>query len=333
MNQTTLLAEYQKICPGVERIYVIPHIARFSRHNSYLRQLYQPFFQSEPARNIIVTSFSFLSPVIVLRRLGGEQSLLHHHWFECRDLKSLLNALWKLYWIWIYRLAGGKVVWTIHNKYPHERKYHFLNRIIRQWWSRIPHKIHVHCREAAKIMGQLLNIEPKKFFVIPHPPYPARLLSRKKAGEMLRENYPQIDFKSRTMIFLMFGYIAAYKGIKEAVQIFRDLESRKMLVIAGSLKRTNHAYLEEIARSAGDRNNIVIIARQIPEDHVPFFFNACDYALFNYRDILMSGGVALAQSYGKRIIIPETGCLKEIRGEDILNFTGREELKRILREL
>lgn len=335
METTTTLgqqiySEYIKLCPELEKIYVIPNIEKFSHHNNYLYLLYNDFIEEKKFPTIQLTSFSFLPPAIVFRKLRGERSLLHHHWFEFHDLRTFLNVVWKIFWIVLYKLAGGKVVWTIHNKIPHEKKFRFLNKTIRKLWVMMPDKFHVHCQEAQKIISHLFAIDPQKFFIVAHPSYPAEIMNQEKSRVLLRRKYSLNNLDDSSFLFLTFGYIAEYKGIIEVIEIFKNLGQQKVLLIAGPVKRSNEKYFGRIANSAKDSSNILLINEYIPEEDVAIFFNACDCVLFNFHDILNSGGVELALSYHKKIIIPNQGCLKEIQGENIYKFDHQDELCNIL---
>jgi hypothetical protein len=296
-----LIEEYKKLCPDVEKVYVVPNIYNVAEGNVSFYLFHKNLIED---RAIQVVTSSFLSPVMVFRKLQGEKSLLHHHWVEFHNLKSFLNIWWKIFWIILYKSAGGNVIWSIHNKIPHEKKYRLLNKIIRRWWSKIPD----YCREARDIMASFLAIDPQKFFIIAHPPFPVSILPKGQAVEQLYEKYLPGKTEREAVIFLMFGYIAA-------------------------VKRNNEKYFTRIAKSAEQNSNIIIINRHIPDEDVAIFFSACDYALFNFHDILNSGGVELALSYRKKMILPHMGCLKELEGGNIIKFDTQEKLGSILKDL
>lgn len=323
---------YRRLNPVLEKVYVIPDIARVSTQNGYLYLLYREFLDGG-IPGISLESFSFLHPRIIWRRLRGEQSLLHHHWFEFHNLRTFLNALWKLFWLSLYRLAGGKIVWTVHNRQPHLGNYPALNRRLRRLWALLPHKVHLHCRSAGSIAGPELGIATEKFFVVAHPPYPARLLPREEARQQLQSAYPEITLPQSGPLIMMFGYIARYKGILAATELFRQLAGPGCLLIAGPVKWGNAAYGEALRQAAEKDPRIILIDRYIPEEHVPFFLNAADFLLFNYEDILNSGGVVLAQSYRRPVIVPDMGCLRELSGDDVYKFSDKAGLRRILQGL
>ncbi|MEJ2616835.1 MAG: glycosyltransferase [Ignavibacteriaceae bacterium] len=128
----------------------------------------------------------------------------------------------------------------------------------------------------------------------------------------------------------MFGEIAEYKGIKEVVDIFNDLDEKNKLVIAGVIKKGNEDYYKKILESVKNKEQVLIYNERIPDDDIPIIFNACDTAVFNFNDVLTSGSVIIALNYNKKIIIPAKGCLKELKGPNIFQFNNIEELKNIL---
>lgn len=331
MSENALLNVYRAISPSVGKIYVIPDIEKFSRHNTYLQLLYGNLLDKHSP--IAVQSFSIVPLAIILRRLSGEQSVVHHHWFECRDFPGLLNVFWKFTVLGIYRFLGGKIIWTVHNRSPHSGKWQRTNRFLRKIWSKFPQKIHVHCQSAIQPVSKELGIPAHRFFVVEHPPYPARILPADRAKTQLAEQYPNLRFYTNQRIFLMFGYIAPYKGILEVVEIFGKIDADKVLVIAGSVKRDGQKYALALKTIADRAANIHLITAHIPESEVPLFFNAVDAVIFNYRDILQSGGVVLARSYNKMVIVPNIGCLQELTGNNVHHFENIDQLNQVITAL
>lgn len=327
MAKNELLTVYRELLPALEKIYVIPDIRRTATRNSYLSLLYQSLDAAAP--DISLHSFSFLSPAILLRRLLGEKAVLHHHWFQFHDLRSFLNAIWKIIVLAMFRLMGGKVVWTVHNRYPHHRQYRRGNRWLRYIWARLPQRIHVHCASAATEMTEILNLSPAKFFIHPHPDYPSSPLPKADARKQLAALFPQFNFSEKPL-FLMFGYIADYKGIWEVVELVKSVSPQIQLLIAGPVKWGNENYWEKVSEAAAGNTDIFLAGDFIPENQMPVLMSAADYVLFNYRDILNSGGVVLAMNYRQQIIAPARGCLKELSDKNITLFQDEGELKQIL---
>ncbi|WP_242482112.1 glycosyltransferase, partial [Trichormus variabilis] len=58
--------------------------------------------------------------------------------------------------------------------------------------------------------------------------------------------------------------------------------------------------------------NIKFIPGFVPSEKLQIYLNACDVVVFPYRDILTSGAVMLAMSFGRACIAPRKGCIAEV---------------------
>lgn len=328
-----LLDYYKALRPELQRVYIVPDIHVMARNDPYPYELYRDVLAAEKEQLLRITTAKILPFSLLVRRWLGERSIVHHHFFEVRDASSLLNVLWKTLLLTLYRMAGGTIVWTIHNAYPHERKMMFLVRPLRKYIARVSTSLHVHCRAAVGIMSEILDIPAEKFVVIPHPLYPAVAMEKSAARRTLAEKYSLPAFPHDRPVLLMLGSIARYKGIDGVLRLLAAMDAPPVLVVAGSVKRHNEAYMEEIHALAQRVPTAHIVPQRIPHDDMPLFYHAADYALFNYTDILTSGGVAWAMSYRKPIIAPHKGCLCELGGRNVQIFATEEELTRILQQL
>jgi beta-1,4-mannosyltransferase len=87
-----------------------------------------------------------------------------------------------------------------------------------------------------------------------------------------------------------------------------------VLLIAGS--PLNRLALQEIEREI--RSPAVRLHGSfVPEEDVQIYMNAADAVVLPYHDVLTSGAVILAMSFGKACIAPRLGCLP-----DVLDETG-----------
>ncbi len=335
MIEHPLYTEYRKLCKDIRKIYVVPKINFSSPHTDYLYLLYKEFLENNEDYHLEIRSVSVFGHFeFILSRIKNENSILHYHWVEITDLKSSAGMIWKIFSVLIFKLLGGKIVWTVHNKFPHNNHYRFINRIIRIYFAFLADKIHVHCSSGAEVMAAVLKVKREKFFIVKHPEYPSVIFSRSHAAELLKEKYKIDDKLPGSKNFLMFGAIADYKGILEAEAVFKNLP-RKNLIIAGPVKRWDKKYLKEVLSAAKGSANIFVFPETIANDFVPVFLNYADFLLFNFSDILTSGSVMLAISYKKKIIAPAAGCLQEIDDENIIKFEAGniEIMKRILESL
>jgi len=334
MTETSLLNEYRKLLPDVTKIFVVPEIPDVNRDTSYLNQFYKEFLTSS-APVAIESFFAGSLPKIILSRLKSEKTILHYHWLEFEDLKTFLGIIWKFFWIILYKFSGGRLVWSVHNRYPHHNKYVSLNKKIRRIFAGLADKLHISCETAIDAVLPVLDTERSKFFITGHPYFPADIFGKEKAVDELSKRYLKYQLDKDDKIFLMFGAIAEYKGIREVIDIFRLFDDKNKLIIAGFVKRGNKKYFDEL-KPLADNKQIFIEGRLIPDNDVPYFFNSADCVIFNYRDILTSGGVYLALSYGKKVIAPGSGCLTELKSNLLIFFdisgNRKENLKIALKE-
>ena len=125
--------------------------------------------------------------------------------------------------------------------------------------------------------------------------------------------------------FIMYGAIAAYKGILDVMKLF--IKNNHQLIIAGLIKKGEKRYLKEIETLLENIPNIFLVHHFISQEEEKSLFSAVDCAIFNFKEILSSGSVMLALSYKKDVIIPNIRFLQELAGPHIYKFNSYNELK------
>ncbi len=320
---------YSGIRPDVSHVYVVPSIPAVSKQNPYLQLFYKPIENSTTVR---LSSTSRLSPAILWKRFRGEKNIVHHHWFECHHLPSLLNMIYKVVLLSCYRLLGGKLVWTVHNVSPHHKRYRIANRLLRRVFSRLANKLHVHCASAVGIVAAHFAVSPEMFSVIPHPLYPVRKIEQQEARRQLIKRFPQLRGRSRPIV-LMQGYLAAYKGVLQALALLQKEQIDLTLIVAGPAKRYETQYVNSIRTLSDQDERIILLEGFLEQADLDLLFNSVDYVLLNYQRILHSGGAVLAESYGKQIIAPRMGCLQELDEKAHQLFSSEAELMQILKTI
>jgi len=325
-----LFDEYKKLNIEVETIYISHDLWKMKKYNEYLYLLYESFIHNPSNPKIVfLKKKDYLK--MLWRRVKGEKSLFHQHWLDFYGFKKLHVDLYRLIILSVYKLFGGKIIWTIHNKLPHNKKQYLLNLYGRQFFAMISNKLHVHCDSAIDIMKPILKVKEKKFFVVSHPHYPAIFMNKENARSFLQNNYIEYNIEKLEnfkTVYLIFGQISKYKGILELVIAWESIaDEHSLLIIAGMTKITEEEYSMTIKKTVDKIDNILWINEYIPNTTIPYLFNAVDTVVFNYQDILTSGGVILAKSYKKPIIAPEIGCLKELTDENTILFSNIYDLK------
>lgn len=321
---------YSDLQEGHFTLFVTPPIRYAYRRSDYLFLLYKNLLTSSDFKITNVNTLGHLK--FVLWALVGKKSIVHYHWLEFTGFFNGFTYLFKVFCLWVYKKLGGKIVWSIRNKLPMDCTNEWIHFKTRKWLAQKADRLLIECESALAEISTYFNVHIKKIRVWPHPTYPPQLMPRAAAVEAINHRY-HVNIKVQDRLFLMFGHISPYKQIDKVCEIFMNEPIQKKLIIVGPVKNGQMKYYKKIKKLSRQKDNIVLIPQFIKEECVPEFMNATDYVLFNYRDVLSSGGVPLARSYEKPIILPKKGCLKDHTGENLRFFTSQEELSVIIGNL
>lgn len=325
-NQENLKEIYSELLDEEKiNLFVIPEIRLKNKTSDYLYLQYQKYFNDPQL--IFHKPGSHLNYVWMQKK--QKSTLIHHHWLDCQDGWDLISISFKLICLMIFKKLDGKIVWTIHNKKPLHSRYKWFNGYARSWMAKNADRLLVHCKSVIPEVSDFFQQPKSKFRVINHPEFPSKKLDREKGIRRLNKEY-DLDLKENDRIFLMFGNINSQKRIVEVCSIFSSLQNDMRLIVAGPVKKGHLKYYRIIRGKFDKKLNISILPNFISEKNVSLFFNSADCVLFNYNEVLTSGGVELAKSYMRPIIAPKVGCLSELKGERISLFENQEELKELI---
>ncbi len=209
------------------------------------------------------------------------------------------------------RRVGVAVLWTIHNLMPHSAKFPLLEIELARFLATEADRIIQltgHTRDAAAAFYEL----PRgKMVTLPHASYvgiygeaPDRATARAELG---------IPLSSPTVGFI--GQIRHYKGVSTLLRAVEQLsreEDDLTLVLAG---KTSPTEFEAIEREIPRGVRAVRRHAFVPDEDIATWFTACDVMAFPYRNILNSGSVLLAATYGVPAVIPAEANLVSHYGD------------------
>jgi beta-1,4-mannosyltransferase len=205
--------------------------------------------------------------------------------------------------------AGYRIVWTMHNVYPHQRIDPILDRQCRRLVAAVADAVMVHCREGVR---QLERFErTKDVFVIPHGNfvdyYPDTV---EKRVARLAVGVPENAYA-----YLFFGHLAAYKGVDRLIRAFRRLPGRGLrLIVAGYIPK-RAAEIEPMLQKASLQDaRILFRPGFVPRDNVQYYMRAADAVVLPFRAILNSASLLTALSFGTPVVVPNLGCVPETMG-------------------
>lgn len=242
--------------------------------------------------------------------------ILHLHWLHPYfQASSSLESLFRLFKfiakLLLFRLIGIKIVWTAHNLKNHENFNPLSDRICTSLVILLSHAIIAHCHSAKDEIASKFYLPSKdKIFVIPHGNY-IDFYQNSINKAVARK---QLHISNSTLLLLFLGWIRPYKGVLEMIESFGQLHQNGLqLLIAGKL--SENEFGESVQKKVAEQKNIKLMAGFVPEDQIQVYMNACDVVVFPYRDILTSGAVLLAMSFGRACIAPRKSCIGEVLDE------------------
>ncbi|MBM4436798.1 MAG: glycosyltransferase [Actinobacteria bacterium] len=243
-------------------------------------------------------------------RLRRSHRLLHFNWLP--RFYEHPHPVWALLRIGRFagalvlaRLLGYRLVWTMHNLYPHEMVHPRYDRWARWLITRAAHAVICHCQQARALAIQHYG-RRNGYHVIAHgtfqsayPPRAGRELSRQALGVPLD-----------AFVYGYFGNIRSYKGVERLLAIFRtvpDVDAR--LLVAGNPHRL---YRGPLLEGIGGDARVLAHLRHIEDREIPMVMAACDVMVLPFVEALTSGSAILALGYGKPLVLPRVGCLPEL---------------------
>ncbi len=242
--------------------------------------------------------------------------IIHLHWHHSSlvtlsKFKSIVKSIIFLFQIFLLKLLGIKLVWTIHNLTHHENKHKQIELFFCRFIANLADAIITHCENAKAEVVTVFKIKQKnKIYVIPHGNYISfyeNKISKEKAKK-------QLMVSQHVFNFLFLGEIRPYKGIKELIAAFKKMNNSERLsiglIIAGQPKKNEFAV--EVKRLIGGSKNIYLVLNYISGNEIQVYLKAADIMVFPYKNVFTSGGIHLAMSFGKPIIAPRLGCIQDV---------------------
>jgi beta-1,4-mannosyltransferase len=289
--------------PAREPLHVLVSPHPSSDKNPYISSLYEGL-----QRHGVVAR-----PYRVKGALRQRAAVLHIHWPEIfANVGSRLACVTKMASLFVtalrLRMAGGRVVWTLHNTVPHKQTHPLLSKLFFAWFTRRVDGI-VSLSEWAveEIHHRYPHTASKPFFVIAHGHY--------------RDVYPRGDavgarhhlaIPDRAFVFLFFGRVQEYKGVEDLIRAFRELDGGDLiLLLAGEAQ--DASYERKLTAASHDDGRIRLHLRHVPDSKVHEFFQVADLVVLPFaRHITHSGTAMLALSMDRPVLLPRAGALEEL---------------------
>jgi glycosyltransferase involved in cell wall biosynthesis len=234
--------------------------------------------------------------------------------------------------VYYARSLGYRIVWTLHNLYPHERPYPDLDQLARQAMCEVSDAVVAHCHYAADRARELFHLDDR-LRVIPHgnyiDAYP-NTISKEDARE-------ELGLPPGAFVYLFFGHARPYKGIEGLIEAFRTIAGKEDRLVLAMNSGLFSEYGEKIERSVEDDPRIRSFTRSFfKTDDCQIYFNAADTVVLPFVDVLTSGSAILALSFGKPVVLPRLGCMPEVANDsmgEMFDPKGPDDLTKAMSDI
>lgn len=290
---------------------------------------YGPAARVNPYQSLLYSSFAgegfAVTPLLEPNRVRDLHDLspltsgvsMHLHWLSWLTARALEESkaasLGRGY---LGRLArfrdrGGKVVWTVHNIYPHDSRYVEVDLEIQQGIADTADVIHLMSPASLDALRGITSIDEDKAVFAPHPSYEGAYedyVSRSEARAALGIDADEV-------VFVLFGALKAYKGLPRLYNGFKRFVQqtagslRVRLVLAGQADDVPE--VQDVVRQALADPFVLIEPKRVPAGRVQFFLRAADVGLVPYDRSLNSGALLLYQTFGLPVLATDTPVFRE----------------------
>ena len=240
----------------------------------------------------------------------------HEHRKLAKDFISKLNY---------FKDLGGKVIWTIHNKLPHDIKFKNSEIEYHENMAEVADLILLHDLSSINIVAKEYFLDKKKIKIIEHgnyiDSYP-NLIKPKESRDLL-------SIKQDDVVFGFVGQLRPYKGLNDFIEASVKLVNipHVSALIAG--KPVWPITKGKIERRCELYDDIKVYEGFVPDEELQVYLNSSDFIVLPYKDILTSGSVILAASFGKPIVVPDIPAFESIKNQDFV-FTYAPDDKQSL---
>lgn len=232
-----------------------------------------------------------------------------HHFYRADNLQTGVGRLNTFVdRLHFAKQLGYRIVWTMHNFYPHERPFPELDHLAQLSMCRVADHVVAHCVYAAHLARKHFY-RTEKLHVIPHGNYIDAYpndISREGARD-------QLKIADDAFVYVFVGNARPYKGIERLMVAFDRVADEKSVLVLMMRSGLNPEYAEEIQEKVKDDDQVLAFTSPFFEP-VEFqtYLKAADVAVLPFVDVLTSGSAILALSFGKPLIVPNIGCLSEL---------------------
>jgi beta-1,4-mannosyltransferase len=208
------------------------------------------------------------------------------------------------------RRSGGKLVWTVHNLKPHDRRLRndaFYQAFMDRFVPCVDLCISLTEAGIGPILAAYPALECAPFRVVRHPHYRS-VLRKEPRDPQLRA---ALGIRKDQVVFSMLGSLRASKQPLRVAQEFVRLEhDRFHLLLAGN---TDPSTAESLRATLGGRTNCTLELRTLSETELLARYALTDICVFAATDYFNSGSIYTSLSLDVPVLAADTPVNRELR--------------------
>lgn len=246
------------------------------------------------------------------RALARPRDLWHLHYPETVVYRrsaaaSTFEMVAFLALLWLARLRGVRIVWTVHDLGSNDGLHPRLERWF--WKGFVPACDALVCLSECgrtMVLDRFPTLVDRPAHMISHGGYHGAYASTVPPAHARAH----LGISPEAKVLLHFGLLRPYKNVPHLIRTFRAMpDGDAVLLIAGA--PFDVVVEREIRAAAAGAANVRLDLRRIPADEVQQFFAAADLVVLPYRRILNSGAVMLAITLDRPVLVPDLGSMRE----------------------
>lgn len=287
-----------------DRISVFP----YWRSNPYIEMLYL----GSQSRGVKLSGTVRFDDMIDDLARATDRDIFHLHWTapiaqraETEQLASAQVATFKES-VLAASERGVQIYWTVHNKLPHELRYRDLELELCRFLAATADVVHVMSDHTVEAVADTFDISHSEVLVIEHSSY----LGIYGSGPGREAARNQLGIADSETAVLFLGRLLPYKGIITLLKAMQSAGERRgdlVLLLAGE---PDPDYLKVILDSLPTSVRVISHFDSVPDDEIALWFSAADVEALPYEEILNSGSVYLAATFGVPVLMPNVNHLQ-----------------------
>ncbi len=215
------------------------------------------------------------------------------------------------------KFRGIKISWTVHNLLPHEGNYLDLEIELANFLAETVDIVHILNPETVTLVGKHYDLPASKIVHVGHSSYWG-VYDQSNDQAAARAHF---GIPASASVILYLGRIRPYKGLESLLAAYSKVlatNPETVLMLGGKATAQD---IEALTMLLPKGANVIAKYEYIPSEELPLWFAATDVAVFPYEQILNSGSIEMAASFGLSVVIPNLpALLAAYKGQPWINF-------------